>query len=284
MGVPMARRLAGEVESLRTFEPNPIRAAALAEAGASSCESPAIAAMGAEIVMVMVATPAQMEEALFGESGAATALAQGATVVVMSTVGPASVRDARDRLARVGVGLLDAPVSGGVSRAGSGELVMMVSGPSSTYESVRPILDRLGTAITHVSENVGDGQAVKLVNQLLAGVHIAAAAEAIGLAQALGLDERAVWEIVRHGAAGSFMLNDRGARMLDHEFEPVRSALSIFVKDMGLVTDTARDLGYAAPLASLAGQLYTMGYREGWGGLDDSAVVKLYERWAGRGD
>ena len=114
-------------------------------------------------------------------------------------------------------------------------------------------------------QTVGDGQALKLVNQLLAGVHIAAAAEALGFAAALGLDPRAAWEVVRHGAAGSFMLGDRGARMLDGEFEPVRSALDIFVKDMGLVVGAAKSRKLPTPLASAAEQLYLAGAAEGLG-------------------
>jgi 3-hydroxyisobutyrate dehydrogenase/putative dehydrogenase len=123
---------------------------------------------------------------------------------------------------------------------------------------------------------------VKLVNQLLCGVHIAAAGEALGLAAALGLDPRAVWEVVRKGAAGSFMLDDRGERMLEGTFEPVRSALDIFVKDMGLVTAAARAKKLPTPLAAAAEQLYLLGAAAGLGRLDDSSVVTLYREWAGR--
>lgn len=282
MGLPMARRLIEASHAVRAYDPVPASLKALAASGGQPAATAADASTGAEIVFVTVATPEQAQAALFGPDGAAGALAPGATVVVMSTVGPSAVRDLADRLARSGVGLLDAPMSGGVARAERGDLVVMVGGPRERFAACRPFLDRLGTTVSYVGESIGDGQALKLVNQLLAGVHIAAAAEALGFAAALGLDTRAAWEVVRHGAAGSFMLNDRGARMLDAEFEPVRSALDIFVKDMGLVVSAAKARKLPTPLAAAAEQLYLAGAAEGLGRRDDSALVTLYERWAGR--
>jgi 3-hydroxyisobutyrate dehydrogenase/putative dehydrogenase len=282
MGSAMAPRLLGTASELAVYDVMADRVRALAERGARAADSPAAAAGGAEVLCLMVATPDQARQALFGAGGAAEALGPGAVVVVMSTIGPTAVRELAERLEPSGVAVLDAPVSGGTTRAEGGELVIMIGGPTERFEGVRPLLERLGTTVVHVGEAVGDGQAVKVVNQLLCGVHIAAAAEALGLAAALGLDPRAVWEVIRHGAAGSFMLDDRGARMLDGAFEPVRSALDIFVKDMGLVTAAARAHKLPTPLADAAEQLYLMGSAEGLGRIDDAAVVKLYERWAGR--
>lgn len=283
MGSAMAPRLLGLTSELAVYDVVPERAQALGEHGARAAASPADAATGAATVCLMVASPDQAFQALFGQAGAAGPLTPGAVVVVLSTIGPAAVRDLSERLAPSGAALLDAPVSGGVARAEHGELVIMVGGPPEPFAAVRPLLERLGTTVVRVGEAVGDGQAVKLVNQLLCGVHIVAAAEALGLAAALGLEPRAVWEVIRHGAAGSFMLDDRGPRMLDGTFEPVRSALDIFVKDMGLVTAAARSRKLPTPLADAAEQLYLMGAAEGLGRVDDAAVVKLYERWAGQG-
>jgi 3-hydroxyisobutyrate dehydrogenase-like beta-hydroxyacid dehydrogenase len=282
MGLPMARRLIGASHAVTAYDPVQASLDAVASAGGQPAATAGDAAEGADVVFVTVATPEQATAALFGSDGAAGSLAPGATVVVMSTIGPAAVHDLADRLAPLGVALLDAPMSGGVARAEQGELVVMVGGPRELFETCRPYLDWLGTTVAYVGENVGDGQALKLVNQLLAGVHIAAAAEALGFAAALGLDPRASWEVVRHGAAGSFMLNDRGARMLDGEFEPVRSALDIFVKDMGLVVSAAKGRKLPTPLAAAAEQLYLAGTAEGLGRRDDSSLVTLYERWAGR--
>ncbi len=282
MGLPMARRLLGAAYDVTGYDPMPAARGALAAAGGRPALTAAQACAGAELVFIIVATPEQALAAMFGADGAAEALSPGATVVVMSTIGLEAVRQLADRLAATGVGLLDAPMSGGVARAERGDLVVMVGGPRATFEAVQPILDLLGSTVAYVGESVGDGQALKLVNQLLAGVHIAAAAEALGLAAALGLDPRATWDVVRHGAAGSFMLNDRGARMLDAEFEPVRSAVNIFVKDMGLVVAAAKAHKLPTPLAAAAEQLYLTGAAEGLGRRDDSAMVTLYERWAGQ--
>ena len=128
----------------------------------------------------------------------------------------------------------------------------------------------------HCGEQPGDGQAVKLVNQLLAGVHIIAAAEALAYAQALGLDPAKVHETVRHGAAASFMLDDRGSRMLTRDFGDVRSALDIFVKDMGLVVEAGAAAGARTPLAEAARRLYDEGSAKGLGRDDDSGVIRLW--------
>jgi 3-hydroxyisobutyrate dehydrogenase len=282
MGLPMARRLIGAPHEVTAFDPVPASLEAIVEAGGHPAATAAEASADADLVFVTVATPEQAMAALFSSGGAAEALTPGTIVVVMSTIGPAAVREIADRLASTGVNLLDAPMSGGVARAERGELVVMVGGQREHFEATRPFLDRLGTTVAYVGENVGDGQALKLVNQLLAGVHIAAAAEALGFATALGLNPRAAWEVVRHGAAGSFMLDDRGARMLDGEFEPVRSALDIFVKDMGLVVSAAKAKKLPTPLAAAAEQLYLAGTAEGLGRRDDASLIALYERWAGR--
>jgi 3-hydroxyisobutyrate dehydrogenase/putative dehydrogenase len=282
MGLPMARRLIGASHTVAAFDPIPASLEAFATAGGRPATTAAEASADTDLVFVTVATPEQAMSALFGLDGAATAVTPGTTVVVMSTIGPSAVREIADRLASAGVSLLDAPMSGGVARADTGDLVVMVGGPRALFEACRPVLDQLGSTVAYVGEAVGDGQALKLVNQLLAGVHIAAAAEALAFAAALGLDPRAAWDVVRHGAAGSFMLNDRGARMLDAEFEPVRSALDIFVKDMGLVVAAAKGRKLPTPLAVAAEQLYLAGSAEGQGRRDDSSVVTIYERWIGR--
>jgi 3-hydroxyisobutyrate dehydrogenase-like beta-hydroxyacid dehydrogenase len=138
------------------------------------------------------------------------------------------------------------------------------------------VLGAMGSTVAHCGGSVGDGQSVKLVNQLLCGVHIAAAGEALAYAEALGLDPRSVFETIRHGAANSFMLEDRGERMLEREFVPAKSALDIFVKDMGLVREAAGERGFRTPLADAAHRLYEEGSSLGLGGEDDSGVVRVF--------
>jgi len=274
MGSPMAGCLTRAGHQVTAYDLDPARAQSLAGDGVRPVNSIAEAATDVDVLAVMVATPAQGESVLFGDGQAAQALKPGAVVLVMATVGAAAVTGWAERLAAQDVDVVDAPVSGGVARAGTGDLLMRVGGTPAAVEKVQPLLDTLASNAPVVGPTAGDGQKVKLVNQLLCGVHIAAAAEALAFAEALGLDPATCYEVLRHGAAASFMFDDRGRRMVEGT-EQVNSALDIFVKDMGLVVDAARDSTYPAPLASAAEQLYLSGRRAGLGRRDDSSVIEM---------
>jgi len=274
MGLPMARSVARAGHAVTGYDIDPGPVASLGADGVKPAGSIAGAAAGADVLVVMVATPAQVESVLYGDDPAAPALAPGAVVMVMATVGPAPVRRWAQRLAGQGVEIVDAPVSGGVARAGAGDLLIMVAGSQAAVRRTRPLLDSMARSAPVVGAQPGDGQKVKLVNQLLCGVHIAVAAEALAFAEAMQLDAAATWEVLRSGAAASFMLDDRGDRMV-HGADQVKSALDIFVKDMGLVLDAARENSYPAPLASTAGQLYLAGRRAGLGRRDDSSIIEV---------
>jgi 3-hydroxyisobutyrate dehydrogenase/putative dehydrogenase len=271
MGAPMAACLVAAGHSVSAYDVVPGRA----PAGAAAPGSAAEAAAGAAAVVVMVATPDQLDQVLFGPSGAAGGLRDGQIVVIMSTVGPEAVVAASARLEPAGVAVIDAPVSGGVTRAGQGDLLILVSGASEAVARVQPLLGTLARSAPVVGSSPGDGQRMKLVNQLLCGVHIAAAAEALSFAESLGLDPAACWNVLRDGAAASFMFDDRGARMVAGQFDEVRSALDIFVKDMGLVTGAAGDAGAAVPLATAARELYQRGHDQGHGRQDDSVLIEV---------
>jgi 3-hydroxyisobutyrate dehydrogenase len=275
MGGPMAACIARAGHDTKAFDIDPHRAEQLAGDGVTPARSINQAATGADVLVLMVATPDQVESVLYGDDPASAVLEPGATVVVMATVGPAPVQAWADRLATQNVEMVDAPVSGGVSRAGGGDLLIMVGGHEQAVQRVKPLLELLARAAPVVGPHPGDGQKVKLVNQMLCGVHIAVAAEALAFAEAMGLDAGTTWEVIRDGAAASFMLDDRGERMIGGSFEEVKSALDIFVKDMRLVTDAARASAYPAPLASAAEQLYLAGRRAGLGRLDDSSVINV---------
>jgi 3-hydroxyisobutyrate dehydrogenase len=275
MGAPMAACVARAGFETTAYDIDPRRAQALTAEGVAPAATIAHAVRGVDVVVVMVATPEQVEGVLFGADPVAAALRPGATVVVMATVGPGAVERWADRLAMWDVELVDAPVSGGVARADAGDLLVMVAGRDTAVGRVEPLLAAVARAVHVVGPHPGDAQKVKLVNQMLCGVHIAIAAEALAFAEAMGLDARATWEVVRDGAAASFMLHDRGARMVEGTYDEVRSALDIFVKDMGLVTEAARAHGYPAPLAAAAEQLYVAGRRAGLGRLDDSSILEV---------
>jgi 3-hydroxyisobutyrate dehydrogenase len=275
MGRPMVGVAAAAGFEVRAFDVNPRQLEGLERQGLTAASSQTDAVEGAEVVVIMVATPAQGEAVLFGDHGVAAGLQAGTVVVVMSTVGPQSVIGWSELLGEHGVELVDAPVSGGTTRAGSGELLTMVGGADEVVRKVRDLLDAVSGSVIVIGPKPGDGQRMKLVNQLLCGVHIAVAAEALGFAEALDLDARAAWEVVRQGAAFSFMLDDRGPRMLEGSFEDVRSAINIFAKDMGLVSAAAHTAMYPTPIASAAEQMYLVARRAGLGGLDDSAVIEV---------
>jgi 3-hydroxyisobutyrate dehydrogenase-like beta-hydroxyacid dehydrogenase len=283
MGAPMAKRIVSAGFDLSVFDVRPENADPLVELGARRAGSPREAAEGAEALVLMVVNAEQAEDALFGGDGAAEILSPESAVVVMSTVGPEAVRRIEGPVAGRGVRLLDAPVSGGVARAERGDLLIMAGGIADLFEEVRPLLAAMGSTVSHCGGSVGDGQSVKLVNQLLCGVHVAVAGEALAYAEALGLDPRSVFETIRYGAANSFMLEDRGERMLEREFVPAKSALDIFVKDMGLVRLAAAEQGFQTPLADAAHRLYEMGSSLGLGEEDDSGVVRVFERTDGAG-
>jgi 3-hydroxyisobutyrate dehydrogenase-like beta-hydroxyacid dehydrogenase len=281
MGAPMAKSLLSAGFGLRVFDVREENVRPLVEIGATAAGSPREVAEGVEALVLMVVNAGQAEAALFGEDGAADALAPGGAVVVMSTVGPEPIRELDRRLSERRLRLLDAPVSGGVARAERGDLLIMAGGPGDLFGELRPALEAMGSTVVHCGLAAGDGQAVKLVNQLLCGIHIAAAGEALAYAEALGLDPESVYETIRHGAAGSFMLEDRGRRMLDRAFLPPKSAMDIFVKDMGLVRQAAGERGFATPLSDVAHSLYEKGSSLGFGGEDDSGILRVFEEGMG---
>lgn len=277
MGLPMATRLATQL-SVRAFDFDTARMALAVEQGVECFESARDAANGADILLVAVRNGEQLDDALFGDAGVASVLAAGSIVLLTSTIGADAIPGTVERLAEYGVDLVDAPLSGGPVRAGQGDLLIVVGAEPEPLERARPVLELLASTLTVVGAKPGDGQAMKTVNQLLCGVHIAAAAEALALAEALGLDPASALPALEAGAAGSFMLSNRGPRMLeayDEEGAEVLSRLDIFVKDMGIVSKATRAAGLPSPVAAAAEQLFLLGQSQGLGSADDSAVIRV---------
>lgn len=273
MGFPMAGHIAAAGNHVQVFDPFAAQLTRAAEAGLAPRESPAEAVDGADVVVTMVATPEQLLSLFTSPDGIAKELQSGQTVIVMSTVGVEAVHQVQQLLPDA-VSLLDAPVTGGAAGAEAGTLTLLVGGPADLVEQCRPVLESTGR-IALCGPSVGDGQAVKLVNQLLCSVHLAAAGEALAFAQALGLDPGAVLDIVTTGAANSWMLSDRGPRMLQSD-PPVRSTIDIFVKDSSLVSTAAADVGFDASLLNAAAARFRDASASGWGRNDDSTVVRTY--------
>ncbi len=276
MGLPMATRLAAAFP-VTGFDPFDARRGLADQEGIAVEDTPAGAARSADVVLLAVRDQAQAEEALFGADGVVQSLAAGSPVILTSTVGPEAAQTLAGRLAELGFPLVDAPISGGPKRAGEGDLLIVVGADDAALTATRPVLEQLASTLTVVGARPGDGQALKTINQLLAGVHIAAAAEAIALARGVGLDPAVVIDALSQGAAGSFMFADRGPRMLQAYTggADVRSRVDIFVKDMGIVTGVGKAAHVPLPLAAAAQQLYLIAEAAGLGAADDSSVVTV---------
>ncbi|WP_460450852.1 NAD(P)-dependent oxidoreductase [Alsobacter sp. SYSU BS001988] len=279
MGLPMAQNLVRRQFRVRGFDMRAEALQALEKAGGAAAASAREAADGADALVLMVVNAAQAESVLF-EAGALDALAPQAVVILMATCPPAAASAIAARVAATGRRFVDAPVSGGVVGAAAGTLTIMAAAPQDVFDATRPVLEALGDKIFHVGLEPGQGATVKTVNQLMCGVHIAVAAEAMALAEKAGIDGAIVLEILGGSAASSWMLKDRGPRMLEDE-PRVTSAVDIFVKDLGIVLDAGRASKTPTPLAALAHQLFVSASAQGLGLKDDSQVVSVYRALAG---
>jgi L-threonate 2-dehydrogenase len=281
IGAPMARNLVNAGFDVRGYDIRSDAVAALAGAGGRAAASAAEAADGADLLVLMVVNAAQAEQVLF-DDGAATALAAGGVVALMSTCPPGAVERLAAKVEALDRRFVDAPVSGGVAGAKAAALTIMAAAPAAVLDRVRPAFEALGDKIFHVGENPGQGAAVKTVNQLLCGVHIAAAAEALALAARMGVDPSVALRILSGSSAASWMLNDRGPRMLESDPVPT-SAIDIFVKDLGIVMEAGREAKAPLLLAAAAHQLFLATSGRGEGESDDSQVIRIYQAMIGAG-
>ncbi|WGF89413.1 L-threonate dehydrogenase [Marinivivus vitaminiproducens] len=280
MGMGMAKRLLGAGHAVTGFDLREEALDRLAAAGGTKAQTPAEAAGGAELVFLMVVNAAQVEDVLYGAGNVAAALERGTTVVCSATVPPAFARALGRRMADAGLHLLDAPVSGGSVGAEGGTLTIMASGAPEAFAAADEPLAACARTVFRLGDAPGAGSAVKIVNQLMAGVNLVVAAEGMAFGVASGADPKTLLEIVGQSAGGSWMLNNRGPHMIEGDYTPL-SAMTIWQKDLGIVLDTARELGMPTPMTSAAYQIVLRGIAAGLGGLDDAAYVKLYEQDAG---
>jgi 3-hydroxyisobutyrate dehydrogenase len=237
------------------------------------------AASGADFVVSVVVNADQTESILFGDHGALEVAAAGAIVISCATMAPEKARSLAARVCSAGYRYLDAPISGGSARAASGELTILCSGEADTVVSSRKVLESMASTIFDLGDEPGTGSAFKMINQLLAGIHIAAASEAIAFAAAHRLDLRKVFEVITRSAGNSWMFENRMPHVLDADYSP-RSSVEIFVKDLGIVEDMARSERFPVPMASAALQMFLMTSASGMGKDDDASVARLYARIA----
>ncbi|WP_455280788.1 L-threonate dehydrogenase [Cupriavidus necator] len=246
-----------------------------ADAGGVPCASPAELGSRCDVVLTLVVNAQQTEAVLFGANGAAAAMKPGTLVIASATVPPGFALALGRRLAEQGLLMLDAPVSGGAARAASGEMTMMTSGPAEAYSLAEDVLAAIAGKVYRLGAAHGAGSKVKIINQLLAGVHIAAAAEAMALGLREGVDPDALYDVITHSAGNSWMFENRVPHILKGDYTPL-SAVDIFVKDLGMVLDTARNSKFPLPLSAAAHQMFMMASTAGHGGEDDSAVIKIF--------
>lgn len=231
-----------------------------------------------DTVICFVVNDAQTEAVLYGENGLVESLRPGSVFIACSTLSPAYVNSLGVRLSAQGVELIDSPVTGGAAGAAKGTLTIISAGKKQIYDRIKLILEAFGSTLFFVGERLGSGAQLKVINQLLCGVHLAAAGEALALAERQGLPREVTRQVLCSGAAFSWMLNDRGPRMTEDSFSDVTSAVEIFVKDLGLVLDSAKDAKFSAPLASAAFNAFVDVSGRGMGAWDDSAVICHYNR------
>lgn len=249
-------------------------------AGGAAAASAADLPAGTQAVVVLVVNAAQTEAALFGPQGCAPRLAPGAVVISSATMSPEEAKRLAALAETQGLLWLDAPVSGGAAKAAEGAMTVMASGSEAAFTAARPVLDAIATKVWELGAEVGIGATVKVVHQLLAGVHIAVAAEAMALGIRAGADPQALYDVVTSAAGNSWMFENRMARVLTGDDAP-RSAVDIFVKDLGLVADMAGALDHPVPLAAQARQLFTAASAMGHGRADDGFVIRVFAALSG---
>lgn len=283
MGGAMARNLqrCGHTPLVRDIDAQVVAEAA--RAGLEPCASAAALAARCEVVFVVVVDATQIEAVLFGPEGVAAAgrdpAAPPQTVVLCSTIAPDDTEGFATRLAAHGIDTVDAPISGGPARAERGEMSMMVAAPDAVFTRCEPLLRLMADPLHRVGERLGDGARVKLVNNLLAGIHLVAGAEAMALAARLGLDRHALLALVQSSSGASWMLGDRMPRALANELQPARAHTGLLNKDVGLAMQMAAACGVEVPMGTRALAVFNAAMAAGLDEFDDAAVIG----WMNRG-
>jgi len=276
MGRPMAARVQAAGYPLVIVDFEPPLPTELLEAGASVCSTNRQVAESSDVVVLMVPDTPDVEVVLFGADGVAAGLQPDQTVIDMSSISPTATAGFARRINELGCSYLDAPVSGGAPRAHTGELTIMVGGPQSAFDEMRPLLATMGTTVTLIGTRNGDGQVCKVANQIIVGTTVQAVAEALLFASKAGADPAKVREALLGGAAASLILENHGQRMLERNFD-ASFRVELQRKDLGLAVDAARELGLVLPNATTAWQLYHSCVAHGDGDADHIAVLKVLE-------
>jgi 3-hydroxyisobutyrate dehydrogenase len=280
MGLGMAQSLLRQGLAVTGADLNPEAVKKLEASGGHGFASAREAAQHADILVVVVVNAAQTEALLYGEQAAATVMRKGGVIISSATMSPDDARRLARQAEALGLHYLDAPISGGAQKAAAGQLTVMASGSPQAFAAARPALDAMAATVYELGHEAGIGAAFKMVNQLLAGVHIAAACEAMTFAAKLGLDLPAVYKVITASAGNSWMFENRVPHILEGDYAP-RSAIDIFTKDLGIVSDMGRKEKFPLHVAATALQMFLMTAAAGMGRDDDASVARMIAQVTG---
>ncbi len=278
MGKPMAKNLIKAGHELFVNDNNESTLTELAELGATPVANGKEAAQAAELVITMLPNSPHVKAVALGEDGIADGAHAGLIYVDMSSIAPLVSREVHDALAKRGVEMLDAPVSGGEPKAIDGTMSVMVGGKKEVFDAVAPVIDAMAGAVTYVG-GIGAGNIAKLANQTIVAVNIAACAEAFTLAQKAGVDPEAVYQAIRGGLAGSTVMDAKVPMMLERNFAP-GFRINLHIKDLGNVLDTGHGVNAPLPLTSLVREMMSVLDGDGHAAEDHSSLVRVYEKLA----
>ncbi|HVY17893.1 MAG TPA: L-threonate dehydrogenase [Rhodopila sp.] len=280
MGMGAALNLLNKGHAVTGCELRAESRAAFAEAGGTAVASPEELPPDLEALVVFVVNAVQTEAVLFGDKGCLPRMTKGGVILCCATIAPEAARALGKRIEEAGFLMLDSPVSGGMVGARAGTMTVMASGSDAAFAKADPVLQAISTKVWKLGAEPGVGSTVKMVNQLLAGVHIATAAEALALGIRAGADAETLFKVISESAGSSWMWQNRVPHILAGDDTPL-SAVNIFVKDLGIVLDQARALTFPLPMAAAAHQLFLAASAHGQGYKDDAFVIRVWEALTG---
>ncbi|MFT3720207.1 L-threonate dehydrogenase [Pseudorhodoferax sp.] len=276
MGLGVARTLLAKGFTVHGCDVRPQALESLSAAGGVAHASPADTASSCDTLLLFVVNAKQVSSVLHGEQGAVQRMRPGSVVVSCATVPPSFMHDLGRQLDAAGVHLIEAPVSGGIKGAAEGRLTLLTSGAEAAYGICNAVLEAISTKVYRFGPQLGIASKIKIINQLLVGVQIAAAAEAMALGLREGVDPALLYDVIKSSAGNSWAFSDRVPRIVQGDYSPPHTALDIFVKDLGLVLDLARESQFPLPLTSTAYQMFANASSAGLGSEDDTAVIKTF--------
>lgn len=282
MGEGMARHLAAHGYKVSGYDINPAPMTRLESQGVARCDSALDAARDAQLLFLVVFRDTEADRVLFGDTdadGVLGVLAPGATIIMNTTVAPRTARDYEQRLNSAGFLYVDAPVTGGQAGADAGTLTVIASGSDAAMASTQKAFDAVGSTTYRCGDKAGDASTVKMINQMLVGCHVAATCEALAFAVKAGADPETVFEVITHGTGNSEIFKSRSPHIFNADYAP-RGVTEIFTKDLGFVTELAREHEFPLPMTNQALQQFLTTASMGFLREDGIALAKVFEQIA----